>query len=54
VVRNNQPDWKVSEYQDNRIHAGEEEPTMTVANLGGGTFLHVVDGTGGTLNTPEA
>lgn len=47
------PDWKVSAYQHDRILAGEEQPSITVKNVGGGTYLHVVDGTG-TLNLPES
>jgi hypothetical protein len=37
-----------------RLLANLVSPSMTVVNLGGGTFLDIVDGTGGMLNTPEA
>ncbi len=46
--------WAVRDCLDQRLRADAAEPTMTVMNLGGGTFIHIVDGTGGTLNTPEA
>ncbi|WP_165190390.1 hypothetical protein [Caulobacter soli] len=48
------PDWEVDVWQDERFRATAEKPSMTVMNLGGGTFLHLVDGTGGMLHTPEA
>ncbi|MDI1363519.1 MAG: hypothetical protein PSX79_01390 [bacterium] len=48
------PDWAVDPWQEDRFRAMPDQPSMTMVNLGGGTFLHVVDGTGGTLNTPEA
>jgi hypothetical protein len=37
-----------------RLLTSDQGPSMTVKNLGGGTFLHLTDGTGGALNTPEA
>jgi hypothetical protein len=51
------PSWANQARHENQIHrllAPGAEPSMTLINLGGGTFLHVTDGTGGTLNTPEA
>ena len=54
TIRQLRPTWTVRPHQDERLRAIQERPTMTVANLGGGTFLHLVDGTGGQLNTPEA
>jgi hypothetical protein len=53
-ARARQPAWSVRDDQNRRLLADAEAPTMTVMNLGGGTFLRVVDGTGGTLDTPEA
>jgi hypothetical protein len=53
TIRLRRPAWEVSSYRDGRIRAAEETPTMTVVNLGGGTFLQIVDGTGGTLNEPN-
>ena len=47
------PDWPVPEGQDLRLRSDERNPTMLVANLGGGTFVEVVDGTG-ELNSPTA
>ncbi|MFZ5747286.1 MAG: hypothetical protein ACOY45_06465 [Pseudomonadota bacterium] len=54
TARELQPTWIVRDYLDQRLRADAAEPTMTVANLGGGTFLHVIDGTGGLLNKPDA
>lgn len=53
-IRSLKPAWDVTQEAQARLTADETSPSMTVKNLGGGTFLHVVDGTGGTLNTPEA
>lgn len=47
------PEWPVPEGQDCRLRSDERNPTMLVANLGGGTFVEVVDGTG-ELNSPTA
>jgi hypothetical protein len=47
TVRLRRPGWEVRPYLDERFRADEQSPTMTVANLGGGTFLQIVDGTGG-------
>jgi hypothetical protein len=52
TVKLHRPDWKVSPFQDERLLA--DNPSMTVANLGGGTFLHVIDGPSGKLNDPHA
>jgi hypothetical protein len=49
-VKSRRPSWDVRPYQDGRFLADEDKPIMTVKNLGGGTFIQVVDGTGGTLN----
>ncbi len=54
TIRRRCPHWEVRDHQDGRLRADPETPTMTVANLGGGVFLHMVDGTGGILNRPEA
>jgi hypothetical protein len=54
TIKSHRPEWSVSLPQGERLLAPEETPSMTVANLGGGTFLHVTDGTGGALNIPEA
>jgi len=37
-----------------RLLSDADEPIMTLKNFGGGTFVVAVDGTGGTLNTPDA
>jgi hypothetical protein len=49
-VKSRRPGWEVRAYQENRFLADEDKPTMTVKNLGGGTFIQVIDGTGGKLN----
>ena len=54
TVRQRHPEWEVRDYQDERIRADPEPPTMTVVNLGGGVFLQVVDATGGALDRPDA
>lgn len=54
AIRTLRPAWEVSPDAQERFTANEVTPSMTVKNLGGGTFLHVVDGTDGALNTPEA
>jgi hypothetical protein len=54
TIRQVQPTWAVRPHQHERLLADQERPTMTVANLGGGTFLHIADGTGGHLNDPDA
>ena|SRR5208283_5428495 len=54
AIRLLRPAWTVRPYQDERLRTDQERPTMTVANMGGGTFLHIVDGTGGRLNDPYA
>jgi hypothetical protein len=51
TVRKLRADWEISAYVDERIRSTADNTSMTVANLGGGTFVHVVDGTG-TLNRP--
>jgi hypothetical protein len=51
------PEWPGEPHhqrQLERLLAAETELIMTVKNLGGGTFVSFVDGTAGTLNTPEA
>jgi len=47
------PGWAIRADKHDRLTADNERPTMTVMNLGGGTFLNLVDGTIGVLNTPE-
>jgi HEPN domain-containing protein len=57
IAKSTNPNWAAEErhtYQIKRLLAAETEPSMTVFNLGGGALLHVTDGTGGKLNTPEA
>ncbi len=54
AVRKLYPEWAVRTDQDHRLREPPQTPNMTVANLGGGTFLHIVDGTGGQLNAPKA
>jgi hypothetical protein len=49
-VKSRRPSWEITAYQDGRLLADEHKPTMTVKNLGGGTFIQVIDGTGGKLN----
>jgi hypothetical protein len=53
-IRERHPEWEARLDQDCRLLADSTEPSMTVFNLGGGAFVHVVDGTGGTLNTPDS
>jgi hypothetical protein len=51
------PEWPDALHhrrQLERLMVAETELIMTVKNLGGGTFVSFVDGTGGTLNSPEA
>lgn len=52
VIRLRHSEWIVNPHQESRLLADEERPSMTVANLGGGTLLHIVDGTGGKLSGP--
>jgi hypothetical protein len=52
IVRLYRSEWQVSSDRDARLRASELEH-VTLANLGGGTFIHVMDGTG-TINQPEA
>lgn len=54
TIRERRPDWAVNPYLDERLRANETTPSMTIANLGGGTFVHLIDGTGGELSTAEA
>lgn len=54
TIRDLCPNWSVRGDQDRRLQQQPPTMSMTVANLGGGTFLHVIDGTGGMLNTPDA
>jgi len=54
TIRERRPDWAVNPYLDERLRADETTPSMTIANLGGGTFVHLIDGTGGELSTAEA
>jgi hypothetical protein len=54
VIRARHPEWPMRHYHAERLRADEESPSMTVANLGGGIFVHLIDGTGGTLNTAKA
>jgi hypothetical protein len=49
-VKLRRPSWEVRAYQDGRFLADEDKPIMTVKNLGGGTFIQVIDRTGGKLN----
>ncbi|MBX3488950.1 hypothetical protein [Parvibaculum sp.] len=46
TIRRHKPDWKVREVLNERFRAEEETPVMTIKNLGGGTFIKIVDGTG--------
>lgn len=48
------PNWSVPGDQDRRFQQQPLTASMIVANLGGGTFVHLVDGTGGLLSSPEA
>lgn len=48
------PNWSVPEDQDRRFQQRPLTMSMTVANLGGGTFLHLIDRTGGLLSTSDA
>ena len=52
TVRLHRPDWEVRASQDVRIRSSLST-SMTVKNLGGGVFVHVVDGTG-EMNSPSA
>ncbi len=52
AVRHHQPEWAVRDFQDARLRTSASD-SMTLKNLGGGVFVHAVDGTG-TLNTSEA
>ncbi|MDB5468680.1 MAG: hypothetical protein JWR84_240 [Caulobacter sp.] len=45
VSRSVRPDWDVRAYRDERIRFTTNDPSMTVINLGGGTFVHLVGGT---------
>ena len=54
VAHSNRPAWHVSKDREDHLLADSDNPIMTIKNLGGGTFIHIVDGTGGTLNIPEA
>lgn len=51
TVRELRPTWEVSDADDDRLR-NYVSPSMTLFNLGGGTFLHAVDGTG-LLNTKD-
>lgn len=53
-IRLHRPSWKVSSDREARLLGDVSRPIMTLKNVGGGTFISVVDGSGGTLNTPEA
>jgi hypothetical protein len=53
TIRSRRPKWHARNDQDARIRQYNGNGSMTVFNVGGGTFLHVTDGTG-TLNTPDA
>jgi hypothetical protein len=45
TIRRHKPDWKVRDVLHERFCAEEETPVMTIKNLGGGTFIKIVDGT---------
>jgi hypothetical protein len=52
-----EPEWPGAAHhkrQLDRLMVADTELIMTVKNLGGGVFVGFVDGTGGTLNTPDA
>ena len=53
-VKSRRPSWEVRASQDDQFLADEDKATMTVKNLGGGTFIQVIDGTGGKLNAPTS
>jgi hypothetical protein len=53
-VRRGWPSWEVSAAREERLLADARRPIMTIKNLGGGTFIAIVDETCGTLNTPGA
>ena len=52
TVRLYRSSWEISADRDARLRANEMKH-VTLANLGGGTFIHVTDGTG-TINQPQA
>jgi hypothetical protein len=54
VVRARHREWHVRPDEDQRLLGEALQPSMTVANLGAGTFTHIVDGTSGTLIRPGA
>lgn len=54
TIRLHRSDWEVSRDREVRLLSDADEPIMTLKNFGGGTFVVAVDGTGGTLNTPDA
>jgi hypothetical protein len=54
IIRKLCPDWSVRADRDRRLREPPQTLSMTVANLGGGAFLQVIDGTGGQLSTPDA
>jgi hypothetical protein len=55
TIRSRCPDWSVRQAQDARLQRRPATLSMTVANLGGGTFVHMLDGTeGAQLNTPDS
>ena len=50
-VKSQHTDWEVRAYQENRFLADEDEPTITIKDLGGGAPIQdEIDGTGGKLN----
>ena len=53
-IRLHRSSWKVSENRAARLLSDAKRPIMTLKNVGGGTFIVAIDGTGGTLNTPQA
>lgn len=55
TIRSRCPAWSVRPDQDERLQRQPATLSMTIANLGGGTFVHMMDGTeGAQLNTPDA
>jgi hypothetical protein len=53
-IRLHRGSWKVPENRAARLLSNAIRPIMTLMNVGGGTFIAAIDGTGGTLNTPQA
>jgi hypothetical protein len=53
-IRLHWPSWEISSDREARLLADASQPIMTLKNVGGGTFIVAIDGSGGTLNIPEA